>query len=49
MMAAVMGRWKNILATEGNLNNLIGLPQTIFRLRPEYQTGHSGAGDEYTR
>jgi UDP-N-acetylmuramoyl-tripeptide--D-alanyl-D-alanine ligase len=32
MMAAIIGRKKNILKTEGNLNNLIGLPQTIFRL-----------------
>jgi len=32
MIAAIIGRKKNILKTEGNLNNLIGLPQTIFRL-----------------
>ena len=37
MMAAVIGRKKNILKTEGNLNNLIGLPQTIFRLTSEHE------------
>ena len=37
MMAAVIGRKKNILKTEGNLNNLIGLPQTIFRLTGEHE------------
>ena len=37
MMAAIIGRKKNILKTEGNLNNLIGLPQTIFRLTDEHE------------
>ncbi len=37
MIAAVIGRKKNILKTEGNLNNLIGLPQTIFRLTSEHE------------
>jgi UDP-N-acetylmuramoyl-tripeptide--D-alanyl-D-alanine ligase len=37
MMAAIMGIAKNVLKTEGNLNNLIGLPQTIFRLTSEHQ------------
>ncbi len=37
MMAAIIGRKKNILKTEGNLNNLIGLPQTIFRLTREHE------------
>ena len=37
MMAAIIGRGKNILKTEGNLNNLIGLPQTIFRLTREHE------------
>lgn len=37
MMAAIIGRKKNILKTEGNLNNLIGLPQTIFRLTEEHE------------
>jgi len=37
MLAAILGRSKNILRTEGNLNNLIGLPQTIFGLRKEHE------------
>ena len=37
MMAAIISRKKNILKTEGNLNNLIGLPQTIFRLTSEHE------------
>jgi UDP-N-acetylmuramoyl-tripeptide--D-alanyl-D-alanine ligase len=37
MIAAIIGRKKNILKTEGNLNNLIGLPQTIFRLTTEHE------------
>jgi UDP-N-acetylmuramoyl-tripeptide--D-alanyl-D-alanine ligase len=37
MLAAIIGRRKNILKTEGNLNNLIGLPQTIFRLTREHE------------
>jgi UDP-N-acetylmuramoyl-tripeptide--D-alanyl-D-alanine ligase len=36
MIAAIISRKKNILKTEGNLNNLIGLPQTIFRLTKEH-------------
>ena len=37
MMAAIIGRAKNTLTTEGNLNNLIGLPQTIFRLTEDHK------------
>ncbi len=37
MMAAIIGRQKNILKTEGNLNNLIGLPQTIFCLTKKHE------------
>jgi UDP-N-acetylmuramoyl-tripeptide--D-alanyl-D-alanine ligase len=37
MIAAIIGRKKKILATEGNLNNLIGLPQTIFRLTKDHE------------
>jgi UDP-N-acetylmuramoyl-tripeptide--D-alanyl-D-alanine ligase len=32
----VMQRWKT-LKTEGNLNNRIGVPQTLFQLSPRYQ------------
>ena len=37
MIAAIISRKKNILKTEGNLNNLIGVPQTIFRLTPKHE------------
>jgi UDP-N-acetylmuramoyl-tripeptide--D-alanyl-D-alanine ligase len=37
MLATIIGRGKNILTTEGNLNNLIGLPQTIFRITPDHE------------
>jgi len=37
MIAAVIGRKKNILKTEGNLNNLIGLPQTVFQLNDKHE------------
>ena len=37
MMSTIIGRQKTVLKTEGNLNNLIGLPQTIFRLRAEHE------------
>jgi UDP-N-acetylmuramoyl-tripeptide--D-alanyl-D-alanine ligase len=37
MMAAIISREKTILTTEGNLNNLIGLPQTIFRLTKDHE------------
>ena len=37
MMAAIIGRAKIALTTEGNLNNLIGLPQTIFRLTNDHE------------
>ena len=37
MIAAIISRKKNILKTEGNLNNLIGLPQTIFRLTAKHE------------
>jgi UDP-N-acetylmuramoyl-tripeptide--D-alanyl-D-alanine ligase len=38
MIASIITRKKNILKTEGNLNNLIGLPQTIFRLNDQHET-----------
>jgi UDP-N-acetylmuramoyl-tripeptide--D-alanyl-D-alanine ligase len=37
MIASIIGRKKNILKTEGNLNNLVGLPQTIFKLAGEHE------------
>ena len=37
MVAAVLGEKYNVLKTEGNLNNDIGVPLTLFRLKPEHQ------------
>ncbi|MFP4421074.1 MAG: UDP-N-acetylmuramoyl-tripeptide--D-alanyl-D-alanine ligase [Desulfococcaceae bacterium] len=37
MMAAVLARAGPTLATRGNFNNEIGLPLTLFRLRPEHR------------
>jgi len=34
MIAAIMSRRGKVLKTEGNFNNLIGLPLTLLRLRP---------------
>jgi UDP-N-acetylmuramoyl-tripeptide--D-alanyl-D-alanine ligase len=36
MLAAVLEQSSCGLKTEGNLNNLIGLPQMVFRLKPEH-------------
>lgn len=36
MIARVLGTTKNVLCTEGNNNNHIGVPQTIFRLTREH-------------
>ncbi len=35
LCAAVLSKKYNILYTQGNLNNHIGVPQTLLRLRPE--------------
>lgn len=37
MIAAVLGQKYNVLKTEGNFNNEIGLPLTIFRIREEHE------------
>ena len=39
MIAAVLGRKFKVLKTDGNYNNNIGLPLTLFRLAPEHQFG----------
>ena len=36
MLAAVLGKVDQGLKTSGNLNNLIGLPQMLFQLKPEH-------------
>ncbi|MCF0235526.1 MAG: UDP-N-acetylmuramoyl-tripeptide--D-alanyl-D-alanine ligase [Bacteroidaceae bacterium] len=37
LMAAVMSTRMNVLYTEGNLNNHIGVPLTLLRLKPEHE------------
>ena len=37
MIASVLGQKFNVLKTEGNFNNEIGLPLTILRIREEHQ------------
>lgn len=36
MVAGILGLSKNVLKTEGNLNNQIGLPLTLLRLTPRH-------------
>jgi UDP-N-acetylmuramoyl-tripeptide--D-alanyl-D-alanine ligase len=36
MVAKVLGKKYSVLSTEGNLNNHIGVPATLFRLRPSH-------------
>jgi UDP-N-acetylmuramoyl-tripeptide--D-alanyl-D-alanine ligase len=36
MMSRVLGTTYEVLCTEGNLNNHIGVPQTLFRLTPKH-------------
>ena len=38
MTGAILSRSHHILKTEGNFNNLIGLPLTLFGLKPEHDT-----------
>jgi UDP-N-acetylmuramoyl-tripeptide--D-alanyl-D-alanine ligase len=50
MVASVLARKFNVLKTEGNLNNEIGLPLTVFRLNSAHQAavlemGMSGFGE----
>lgn len=56
MVAAVLGEKYNVLKTDGNFNNNIGLPMTIFRLNHEHQVAvlemgmnHPGEIDYLTR
>lgn len=39
LLRAVLSRRYRVLATEGNLNNDIGVPLTLLRLRPEHEIG----------
>lgn len=44
LTAAVLRKKYNLLATEGNLNNHIGLPLTLLKLRPEHEFAVIEAG-----
>ena len=37
LVAAVLREKYNVLATEGNFNNDVGVPKTLFRLQPEHE------------
>ena len=37
MLSCILGEERKVLKTEGNLNNLIGLPQTIFRMTDQHE------------
>ena len=39
MITAVLATKYNVLSTEGNLNNHIGVPQTLFRLSENHEVG----------
>ena len=44
MIAAVLGRSHRPLVSEGNFNNLIGLPMTLLNMGPEYNAAVVEAG-----
>ena len=37
MLSAIASRLQKVVVTEGNLNNLIGLPQTLLNIRKEHE------------
>lgn len=50
MTGAILGKGGPVLVTQGNLNNHIGVPLTLFRLTPEHrfgviELGASGVGE----
>lgn len=50
LIASVLSQKFNILATEGNLNNHLGVPLTLLKIKPEHQLaiiemGASGKGE----
>lgn len=50
LIAAVLGKKYNVMYTQGNFNNDVGVPKTLFRLRPEHdiavvEMGASHPGD----
>ncbi len=56
MIAAVLQKTRTVLSTEGNFNNQIGVPKTLFRLEPQHEvavveigTNHPGELRELCR
>ncbi len=47
LLATVLSRRYKVLATEGNLNNEIGLPSMLLRLRPEHEWAVLEMGGAY--
>lgn len=50
LVSAVLARKHNVLSTQGNFNNHIGVPKTLLRLRPEHaiaviETGANHPGE----
>ena len=50
LVAAVLGEKYNVMSTQGNFNNDVGVPKTLFRLTPEHdiavvEMGASHPGD----
>jgi len=50
LISAVLSEGKNVLFTEGNLNNHIGVPRTLLRIKPEHdiaviETGANHPGE----
>ena len=49
MLSCILEQEKKVLKTEGNLNNLIGLPQTIFRMSGRRRNRCPGNGNQHAR
>ncbi len=47
LLATVLSRRFSVLANEGSLNNEVGLPATLFRLRPEHRWAVLEMGGAY--
>ena len=41
LIRSVLSRKFNVLATEGNLNNQIGVPLTLLKVKPEHELGNT--------
>ena len=49
MISAVLGTKYNVLSTEGNLNNHVGVPQTLFRLTEDHEVAVVEIGTNHFR